>query len=171
MSVFSAYAASKQAEANYNAQESAYNYQARIAEKQAQNIEEETQKADQRKHEEAEAFKAAQRAALGKSGAAITAGSPLAILAETAGKQEIESLDLRRQGASQAFDLRTQGALYKFQANVARSNAKSTASNRGLTIIGSTLNDAGTLISLGTAAYGAGKGVYEYGKSQDWWGK
>lgn len=81
-----------------NQEMSAAEYDHKTAEKNAKYIQEQVNEADERLRTEQSYQRSAQMAGYGKSGVALAAGSPLAVMAETAGRQELESAELRRQG-------------------------------------------------------------------------
>ena len=96
-------------------------YNTKLAEQQAKETEAQTAEREARIRLEGERTLSMQRAMYGKSGAALTSGSPLAVLGETAMNNEISVLDARRAGNAQAADLRQQGQMYQYQGNVATS--------------------------------------------------
>lgn len=144
----------RQMEANAKAQEQMFDYNRRQELIEANNVEKETQAADIRQREEQARLRASQRALYAKSGASMTAGSPLAVLGETAATQQIESSDLRRQGATE-YNRRISAAnSYAYQAQIAR---KSVNRNSMWTSIGSSLaegiGNAGASIISGVSGY------------------
>lgn len=128
-----------QANANANAQEAQMNYNKRLEEREANRIETETAENVRRQREEAAQLKSQQRALLGKSGAAMSSGSPLAILGETAADEELKIQDTAYQGYQSAEQHREQAKMYGYQARVAAAQAPSKTS-LGLTIAGN-IND------------------------------
>ena len=118
----------KQAEANAKAQEAQLNYNKRLEEREAARIEAETAENARRQREAAEQLKAQQRALLGKSGVAMTSGSPLAILGQTAADEEMKVQAVHAGGAAEANKHREQSKMFGFQAGVARASAPSKAS-------------------------------------------
>ena len=115
----------RQAEANAQMQEDQMNYNKRLAEREAAIQEEENREAVRRQREQDAALRAQQRALLGKSGAAMTAGSPLALLGETARNQELAVQDMQRTGYQQSQQSREQAKMFGYQAKVARAQAPS----------------------------------------------
>lgn len=115
----------KQAEANAKAQEAQLNYNKRLEEREAARIEAETAENARRQREAAEELKARQRALLGKSGAAMTSGSPLAVLGQTAADEEMKVQAVHAGGAAEANKHREQAKMFGFQAGVARASAPS----------------------------------------------
>lgn len=107
----------KQMEANAQAQQDMADYNAKIEQNEANAALQESQAADQRQRQEQARFRAQQRAAYGKSGAALAAGSPLAVLGQTAGIQQMESNDVLREGATAygQHQQQRQGLLYQKQ--------------------------------------------------------
>jgi len=118
----------KQAESNAKAQEAQLNYNKRLEERESARIEAETAENARRQREAAEQLKAQQRALLGKSGVAMTAGSPLAVLGETAADEEMKVQDLHAGGYNQAMQHREQAKMFGYQAGVARASAPSKTS-------------------------------------------
>ena len=125
----------KQAEANAKAQEAQANYNKRLEEREAARVEAETAENARRQREAAEQLKAQQRALLGASGAAMTSGSPLAVLGQTAADEEMKVQNIHAGGAAEANKHREQAKMFGFQAGVARASAPSKAS-LGANLIG-----------------------------------
>lgn len=75
---------------------SEYDYRATL--RNARYIQEQVNEADERLRTGQGYQRSAQMVGYGKSGVALASGSPLAVMAETAGRQELESAELRRQG-------------------------------------------------------------------------
>lgn len=145
----------RQQEANAEAQQEMANYNAQLEQREADSVLKETEAADQRQRDEQARFRAAQRALYGKSGAAMTAGSPLAVLGETAATHQIESSDLRRQGAAEYNRHMAQKQNLIFQGNVAKKSVNRNSMYLG---IGSSL--ASGIGSLGSTLI-AGAGAYD----------
>lgn len=114
-----------QAKANAQMQEDQMNYNKRLAQREAAIQEDETREAARRQSANDEILRARQRAGLGKSGAAMTAGSPLALLGETARNQELGIQDTMRTGYQKAQQSREQAKMFGYQARVARAQAPS----------------------------------------------
>ncbi len=138
----------KQAQANAEAQEAQANYNKRLEEREAARIEAETAENARRQREEAERFKAQQRALLGASGAAMDSGTPLAILGRTAADTEMSIMDTHTGGAQQANQHREQAKMYQYQAGVARMNRPS-GSSLGLNVAGQIGSGLGNLAQTG----------------------
>ena len=85
---------------NAKAQQNMLEYNARLERREAEAEEAEANEAARRQRAENERLKAAQRAAYGKSGAAIASGSPLAVLGDTAANLELGVQDIHRNGAN-----------------------------------------------------------------------
>lgn len=141
-----------QQKANAEAQAQQAEHNRKIEEREAQVHEQEAQEQARRQREEAAELRSRQIALLGKSGAALTSGSPLAILGESAARQEMEVQDTHRSGTLTYNRRMTQAQEYGYQANVARNSVVkpnfgmslladlgNTAAN-GLTGIASTAN-------------------------------
>lgn len=143
----------KQAEANAKAQEAQLNYNKRLEEREAARIEAENAENARRQREAAEQLKAQQRALLGKSGVAMTSGSPLAILGQTAADEEMKVQDLHAGGYAEANKHREQAKMFGYQAGVARASAPSKAS-LGANLAGTWGNYG---MSLGSIALNASK--------------
>lgn len=143
----------KQAEANAKAQEAQLNYNKRLEEREAARIEAENAENARRQREAAEQLKAQQRALLGKSGVAMTSGSPLAILGQTAADEEMKVQDLHAGGYAEANKHREQAKMFGYQAGVARASAPSKAS-LGANLAGTWGNYG---MSLGSIALNAAK--------------
>lgn len=155
MGILSAVDADKQQKTNAKSQQRMLEYNQRQELIEAQNVEQETEAADQRLHDEQSRFRAAQRALYGKSGAAMTAGSPLAVLGETAATHQIESSDLRRQGAAE-YNRRISAAnSYGYQARVAGNSVNRNALG---------FNIGNSIINYANSSIGAGMQVATLGK-------
>ena len=133
-----------QAQANSEMQAQQMEYNQRLEEREASRIEQEAAENARRQREASEQLKSAQRALLGKSGAAMTSGSPLAILGQTAEDEERKIQDVHYAGYQAAQQSRNQAAMYRYQAGVARAQAPSSAS-LGLSIAGNAINTFGNL--------------------------
>lgn len=146
------------AEENARIQQAQMEYNKRAAEREAAAIEAETAENARRQRAEAERAKAAQRAMLGKSGAALTSGSPLAILGETAADEEKKVMDTHYSGYRAAAAQYSKAADYGVQRDIARYNAGVARSSRptGLSL---GLNIGSSIVSAGTTAAGS---IYRY---------
>lgn len=123
-------------------------YNAKLAERQAQETEAEAAEREKRARIEGERRLATQRAFYGKSGAALSTGSPLAVLGETAVNNEMTALEVRREGVIAANDLRSQGQMYEYQGAVSGSKSFYRPSYAGSLLSGV----AGGVAGLGQAA-------------------
>ena len=117
----------KQATANAEAQEAQARYNQKLEQNEQARIEAENAENARRQREAAEDLKARQRALLGKSGAAMSSGSPLAILGATALDQERQIQDTQYAGYRQAQQHGEQAKMYDYQARVAKASAPSKA--------------------------------------------
>ena len=132
-----------QAKANAKAQEQQAEYNKRQEMREAARVEAETAENARRQREQSEYLKAQQRALLGKSGAAMTSGSPLAILGATAADEELKVQDIHRVGYQQAQNHREAAKMYEYQAGMARAQAPS-RSSLALSLAGNVANTVGT---------------------------
>lgn len=110
------------AKANAKQQQKLFEYNARQEELEANYELEENKEQVVRQREQQEALQARQRALLGKSGAAMTSGSPLAVLGETARKMEIDTSEYLRSGYSQYSQRTSNANLYRYQASMAKNS-------------------------------------------------
>lgn len=146
-------AQAKLAEQRAQMEQQQIEYNKRQELREAAALEAETAENVRRQRLESEKLKSAQRAALGKSGAALTSGSPLAILGETAAEEEIKAQDLHYQGARAANAHYSQANIYGYQSKAARHNILSaragapSKSALGLNIAGSWTRAAGSAAS------------------------
>jgi hypothetical protein len=138
----------KQARANAEMQAQQLEYNKRVEEREAARVEAENAENARRQREAAEELKARQRALLGKSGAAMESGSPLAVLGQTAADEELKVQDIHYAGANQAQHHREQAKMFAYQAGVARAQAPS-KSSLGLNIAGQMASGLGSLASIG----------------------
>lgn len=147
-----------QQKANAEAQAQQAEYNRRLEMREAENQEKEAAEQARRQRAEAEEYRSRQIALLGKSGAALTSGSPLAILGETAARQEMTIQDTHRSGALQYNKRMTQAQQFGYQAELARNSVmKPNAGLSLLTSFGNTAANAltGTASALNT--YGTAK--------------
>lgn len=104
---------------NAKAQQSMLEYNARLERREAEAEEAEANEAARRQRAENERLQAAQRAAYGKSGAAIASGSPLAVLGDTAANLELGVQDIHRNGANSYNRRMAQSNSLLYQSRVA----------------------------------------------------
>jgi len=96
-----------------------FDYNAQVAQNEAQRTEMEARERARRMREENERALGAQRGAYAKSGV-TSAGSPLMVMAETAGLGELAVADELYKADAQRSGLYTQAALERFKGNMAR---------------------------------------------------
>lgn len=125
----------KQDRANAQMQEEQMLYNKRLEEREAAQIEQETAENARRQRQMAAEMKARQRALLGKSGAALESGSPLALLGQTISDSELSVMDTHRQGYMESQRHREQARMYGYHARVAKKSAP-TRTSLGLNIGG-----------------------------------
>ncbi len=142
------------AKENARIQQAQIAYNQRAEEREAAAIEAENAENIRRQRLESERLKAAQRAMLGKSGAALASGSPLAILGETAAIEERSALDSHYAGYRQAAAHYARAAEYGVQGQIAAWNAKMAKRTKpsGLSTM---LNITDTWVNAGTQIAGA----------------
>ena len=145
-----------QAVANAKAQEEQMNYNKRLEEREAARVESENAENAKRQRLLAAQMRSQQTALLGKSGAAMTSGSPLAILGQTAADQEMIVQDAHTRGAIEADKHREQAKMFGYQAGVARMSAPSNAM-LGANIAGTWGQGLTTMGQTGITAYGVMK--------------
>ena len=142
----------EQAKANAEMQEAQLNYNKRLEEREAAAVEAETAENARRQRMETEKLKAQQRALLGKSGAAMDSGSPLAILGQTAIDEELRVQGVHYAGYNQAQQHREKAKMLNYQAGVARAQAPS-GSSLALSLLGTGVNTVGSAVN----AYAGGE--------------
>ena len=152
----------KTAEENARLQQQQMEYNKRMELREAAALEAENAVAAQRQREEAERLKAAQLAMLGKSGAAMASGSPLAVLGATAAAEEEKIQDIHYMGARAAQASYNKAADYGFGSSIAGHNALAAKASRpsglalGATIaghVGNGLTAAGSLALSGASFF------------------
>jgi hypothetical protein len=99
-------------------------YNARMSEREAEEIDRQGRINTVRMRKNAEAVESSVISAIGKSGAAISSGSPLAVLAEAAAREEMKIQDAQYHQAQQAASARTRAANYRYQYGIAEQNYK-----------------------------------------------
>lgn len=147
--------AAKAAENEAAYQQEMMDYNAKVAEQQAKDVEAEAAEVEKRKRAENERFLGMQRALYGKSGALLSAGTPLAVLGDTAANLEMEALDVRRQGQVRAMDLRSQGRMYSYQGQVAGSQGGYYKKDYTGSLLGGIGSAVGSLAQAGSSLYQA----------------
>ena len=136
-----------QARANAEMQAEQAEYNKRMEEREASRLERENEENVRRQREQSEYLKAQQRALLGKSGAAMTSGSPLAVLGATAQNEELKAQDSHYAGYQAVENHREQAKMFQYQANVARAQ-KPSGSSLALSLAGQTANAVGKQASI-----------------------
>lgn len=148
------------AEQNAKIQQQQAAYNERLEQREAAAVEAETRENARRQREASERLKASQRAAFGKSGALMTAGSPLAVLGETAADEELKVQDLQYQGYRQQQKHLIAATGYNAERTIAginAANAKKSAPSVG--------SFAGSLAgSIGSGAMQIGNSLIAYNK-------
>ena len=114
-------------------------YNAKLARNEAIARDQATAAETERMRSEKKRMISAQRAAAGKTGAMISEGTPLLVMAEDAGLMELDILNMKRTGAMQAQASRSEATLSKYEGKQ--------AARAGMIGAGSTL-----LSGFGTAA-------------------
>lgn len=141
----------KQGKANAEMQEDQMKYNQRLQQNEARRVERVNMENVRRQRMAAAEAKAQQRAAMGKSGAAMTSGSPLAVLGQTAADEELKIQDSHYGGYMQARQHEEQAKMFGYQAKVAKANKPSDLA-LGLNIAGT----VGNAVASGMSVYGAG---------------
>lgn len=145
--------AAQNAEDNAIMQKQQMEYNKRMEEREAAAVEAENAENARRQRLESERLRSAQMALLGKSGAAITSGSPLAILGQTAADEELKIQDIRYGGARAAAAHRSKATDYGYGAAIAGQNVLAAKASRP------------TSTALGAAITGeVGSGVFKLGQ-------
>lgn len=136
-----------QARANAEMQAEQAEYNKRLEEREASRLERENEENARRQREQSEYLKAQQRALLGKSGAAMTSGSPLAILGATAMNEELKVQDAHVGGYQAVQNHREQAKMYQYQAGVARAQ-KPSGSSLALSLVGQAAGTTGKVAGI-----------------------
>lgn len=92
-----------------------------------------------------EGLKGRQRTALASANLDLSSGSPLDILADTAGLGELDALTIESNAAREAAGYRAQGMNFGAEAALERSRAKSSLASSGLAAGASLLTGVGTV--------------------------
>ena len=142
------------AEQNAKLQQQQMEYNKRMAEREANALEAENAENAKRQRQAAEYAQSQRLALLGKSGAAMSSGSPLAVLGAAAADEELAIQDAHYSGARQVGQLRTKATDYGYGAAIAKQNVnnikaqKPTSKDLTWTILGDTVGAAGKALSL-----------------------
>jgi hypothetical protein len=113
-------------------------YNAKLAESQAAQVDMDARESVKRRREQNRRFLGMQRTAYAKSGVTID-GTPLEVMAETAGILELEALDASRQATQQTRALRAQGA---YDRRVGSNQARAAYIGAGSSLLSGTSNTA-----------------------------
>ena len=130
------------AEKNALLQQQQMEYNERIQKREAAVLEAENAENARRMRQAAEDTQSQRLALLGKSGAALSSGSPLAILGAAAADEELAIQDSNYSGARQVGQLRTKATDYGYGAAIAKQNVVAARAARpsgvtlGATILG-----------------------------------
>jgi hypothetical protein len=130
-------------------------YNAKLAENQALQAEMDGRENLRRKRVENRRFLARQRAGLAKAGVLET-GTPLEVMAESAGSLELEALDYTRQQAMTATGLRAQGAMDKAMGGA---QARAAYTQAGASLLSGTAR-ALSMMPSGAPSGGGGSGGF-----------
>ena len=158
------------AEDSARMQQAQMEYNRRMEEREAAALEAETAENVRRQREESARLRSAQLAMLGKSGAAMASGSPLAILGATAADEEMKAQDMHYAGARSGAAHRSKAIGYSYGAAIAGQGIRAARASRpsgsqlALGIannVMSTGSKAGGYAAAGTAIYNAGKSAYK----------
>ena len=99
-------------------------YNAKILEQRAKLTEQAMQSETERMHKQARSLKATQEVGFAKSGAVVSSGTPLMVLAEQAGEMEKDVLQMRRNKMIEAQGFRSQAAMAKYEGAQAQKAAR-----------------------------------------------
>ncbi|MBQ7395945.1 MAG: hypothetical protein IJW08_05365 [Lentisphaeria bacterium] len=155
--------AAQNAEDNARLQQQQMEYNQRMEEREAAAIEAEGAENARRQREAAERARSQRIAMLGKSGAAMSSGSPLAVLGSAAADDEMAIMDNHYQTARSVAAHRAKATDYGYGAAVARQNmfaaraARPSGTSLGLNIAGGTIGAVGQGISTYSALSSANK--------------
>jgi ABC-type transport system involved in cytochrome bd biosynthesis fused ATPase/permease subunit len=142
------------AEQNAKLQQRQMEYNKRMAEREARALELENAENAKRQRQAAEYAQSQRLALLGKSGAAMSSGSPLAVLGAAAADEELAIQDAHYSGARQVGQIRTKATDYAYGAAIAKQNAlnakaaKPTSSDLTWTILGDSAAAAGKALQF-----------------------
>ena len=145
------------AEADATLQRDLMEFNRRMALKEADTVESEGNENARRMRIQAEQARSQRIAALGKSGVAMSSGSPLAALAYAAGEEEKAIQDKRYATAREAQQYLNKAADYAYVVNAANLNIRSARSSRPTT--------TSLLLNIGGAALGTASRADKHGKN------
>lgn len=120
----------KIAEENAKIQMHQMEYNRKVEEREAAALEAEGRENDRRMREAAAEARSKRIAMLGKSGAAMTSGSPLAVLGEAAATEELAIQDARYQRAREISAVNSKAADYTFGSAIAQQNLTAAKASR-----------------------------------------
>lgn len=132
--------AAQNAEDNARMQQQQLEYNKRMEEREVAALEAETAENVRRQRLQSEQLKAQQIAMLGKSGAAMSAGSPLAVLGQSAADEELMIQDTHYAGARSVAAHKVKVADYGYGASIAGQNVRAAKAARPTsTALGATM--------------------------------
>ena len=134
-----------------------FNYNAQVAQNDALRVEQEARERARRMREENERMLGRQRAAYGKAGV-TSEGSPLMIMADTAGLGELAVADELYKADAQRSGLYTQAALEQYKARMAQFEGAGyslNAANAGVFARPALLQGMNQAAALRTSSYGS----------------
>ncbi len=139
----------RQQKANAEAQRKLYEYNAKLERREADAALAAADQDAQRQRLEDARLRSAQGAAFGKSGVALSSGSPLALMGQTAAYQEMNVQDIHRKGAEKYGRHMGQYQSLMYQGRIAGANHMSKTS-LGMGIAGTLVGTLpGTFAALG----------------------
>lgn len=143
------------AEKNAKLQLAQMEYNQRMAEREADALAAENIENARRMRIQAEAARSQRIAMLGKSGAAMSSGSPLAVLGAAAADEELAIQDAHYTGARQVGQLRSKATDYGYGAAIARNNVYAASASRpsGLGLGATILGQTGSKLVQGVSLY------------------
>src|SRR5512146_200618 len=127
MQAYSSYQQGQAQAAEAKAQQRMMEYNARVAEMQARAIEQKTKFDQIRQQRKGQRVMGTLRAKLGASGAMVSEGAPLNLMADQAFELALENALIGYEGQVEAGQARSQGALYSAQGGIYGMRAKNAA--------------------------------------------
>lgn len=161
----------KMQEENAKLQVAQMEYNKRMEEREAAAMEAEGAENARRMRESAEEARAQRLAMLGKSGAAMTSGSPLAILGAAAADEEMQAQDAHYNSARQVAATQAKGTDYGYGAAIGKQNILNARSSRpsgaslGLNIAGAVLSSSRNFANYNAAGKAVGNAALSAYKS------
>lgn len=137
LGIFGAIQQARQQKANAEMQAQAEDYNAKMEDDYAEKLDKQSEINSLRNRQKINAAQGSAVASLGKSGIALSSGSPLAVMAENQVRMETEAHDQQVNEYQEAMKHREQAKMHRYQAAVHRAGGEAAMNGMAGNILGS----------------------------------